>query len=57
MGPTHGICHHRAVTLSLSLAQQSGYLLAGVLTVAAAVIVTVVIVLTSRSGGDGGEGR
>jgi hypothetical protein len=38
------------------LAQQSGYTLAGALTVVAALVVTVVMVMTSRSDGDGPEG-
>jgi hypothetical protein len=44
------------VTLSLTIAEQSGYWLAGVLTMAAAIIVTLVIVMTSRSDQDGPEG-
>ncbi|MGD2101873.1 MAG: hypothetical protein PVG83_06520 [Acidimicrobiia bacterium] len=36
-----------------SLAQQSTYWLAGVLTVAAAAIVTIAILISSRSGSDG----
>jgi hypothetical protein len=42
---------------STTIAQQSGYWLAGVLTVVAAVIVTLVIVMTSRPDEDGPEGR
>jgi hypothetical protein len=46
---SNGICHHRCVLPVALLAQQSEYLITGVLTVIAAVIVTAVILISSRS--------
>jgi len=43
------ICHHHRVDPSPILAEQSEYLLAGILTIVAAAIVTVVILVSSRS--------
>jgi hypothetical protein len=44
-----GIWHHPQVDMASVFAQQSGYWLAGVLTLIAAAVVTVVILVSSRS--------
>lgn len=53
IGLLNAICHHPVVDLTPLLGQQSGYWLAGILTVLAAAVVTVIILVSSRSGGTG----
>jgi hypothetical protein len=48
IGAIHRIWHHPPVTFTAIFAQQSGYWLAGALTVIAAALVTMVILASSR---------